>query len=253
MDPIDDATPTPEPAVPDPVTLSRDHAARGEARPALLAMWAADVAALQQLLWENGIGDAPDPAEHLAAVGDAVAGSVAAVADELGEVTVRRLAERCREAMVATFDASVHDVLAERLAPLDHLDALPAPAAAASADQAAARLDGRTPQQLVADLRVTASDCRAVAEVMRAEGDVAGEEQQLRQADLATFEAYLVAAAVGAGDATLASVDLRWELAERALRPAAGDRHDRHDRLVGVVGWSEAPVLRACFGPGVQR
>lgn len=249
-------------AVDDFAALSQRHAARGEARAALLAMWASDVEALQVLLWENGIGQAPDPAAQLAAVGDAVAQSVAVAGDELAGLTARGVVERCREAMVATFDQSVHDVLAGRFRAADHLDDLPAPGAG-EATAADPRLGGSTAEQLLADLQVTAADCMAVAEVLLAEDDPSGAAEQVRQADLAMFEAYLVAAALGAGDTALGSVGLRWARAEQspagdvAGRPVTdpgalrADVLARREQLAEVVGWAESPVLRACFHPVV--
>ena len=50
------------------------------------------------------------------------------------------------------------------------------------------------------------------------EGEVTAADRMSHQADVATFEAYLIAAAIHAGDHQLASVDLRWELA-RDLGP----------------------------------
>lgn len=274
MEPHDAPTPDPRSgeAVADFAGLSERHASRGEAREALLAMWASDLEVLQVLLWESGIGEAPDPVAQLAAVGDAVSRSVASVADDLAGRNVRQVAERCREALVAAFDESVHAVLTGRFWPLDHLDGLPAPSAAGAQQDAGALLEGRSPEQLLADLQVTAGDCMAVAEVMLGEGDSAGAAEQVRQADLAMFEAYLVAAALGAGDTGLASVRLRWtraeaigsELAQSGTELGGEPQADpvaalepgllaRRERLAELVGWAESPVLRACFQPLGQR
>ncbi|MCW2773505.1 MAG: hypothetical protein JWN91_1831, partial [Nocardioides sp.] len=56
--------------------LSRRHAADGDLRMAQLAAWAGDVHVLEDLLWQNGLAQAPDPAAELAAVGESVAASV---------------------------------------------------------------------------------------------------------------------------------------------------------------------------------
>ena len=235
--------------------LSRSYAARGEGRLAQLAAWAADVQALQVLLWESGLGSAPDPDAQLAAIAEAVDGSLADHTEAPhAPATIRESVERAREAMVAAFDESVHLMLAERFASLDHLDAVAVPGPEDARETRAQRLAGRTPEKLVADLHQAAGDCLAVSAAMAEEGDLAGATYQARQADLASFEAYLVTAALRAGDLALATVDLRWGLAMAADRQVAlvtddpeGEITRFRDRLAAVVGPSEAPALRACF------
>jgi hypothetical protein len=243
------------------VGLSRSYAARGEGRLAQLAVWAADVHVLQILLWESGLGSSPDPDAQLAAVGEAVTESVTEFARTVhAPLTAREAVEHAREAMVATFDESVHALLADRFLPLEHLDELERPVGESADGAVARRLEGRSPQALVADLQATAADCMGVAAVMLRGGDTGGALRQARQADIATFEEYLVAVAVGLGDSTLATVDLRWDLAAAADREAAavGDVSTDdfetavagfRERLVGLVGPAEEVALRDCFEP----
>jgi hypothetical protein len=236
--------------------LSRHHADAHESRKALLAMWTADVHVLQLLLLESGLDRAPDPAAQLAAVGEAVNRSLAAVS--LDGATPREMIERSRDAMVATFDPSVHAMLMDRFLPLDHLDAVPGPSPDAADRAVEHRLDGRTREQLVSDLEITAHDCMAVAEVMAGAGDREGALRQVHHADLASFEAALLRAAIGSGDETLASVDLSWDLAARAFAehspgPDVGDVAATvaawRERLVTCGGWAQAARLRASFLP----
>lgn len=241
--------------------LSRSYAERGEARLAVHAMWGSDIELLQQLLWESGLGEAPDPLAQVAAVGDAVVGSLEVAAPQSHSgTTARGAVERAREAMVATFDESVHQMLADRFLPLDHLDLLPAPTSEDAVRSAATRLGARTAHQLAADLRTTAADCMAVAEVMLLEDDMEGALRQVRQADLASFEAYLVLSAIQAGDTALASVDLRWDLAAMLAQDTGSEADDLdeaaggwRDRMVGLVGSVEAGALRAFFEPVPTR
>jgi hypothetical protein len=235
---------------------SRSYAQQGEGRLAVLAQCAADVEVLQQLLWENGLDESPDPEEQLAAVGEAVSESLAVTGAENGSAgTAREAVERFRHAVVATFDESVHALLTERFVALQHLEGVPVSFERAR-DDALDRLAGRTPVALVDDLRATAHDCLAVAEVMLEEQDIAAALRQLWQADLATFEAYLVDAAMRAGDTDLATVALRWEMA-RTLVPGPPEATDEIDEavtvwreaLVGVVSAAEAASLRAGFSP----
>jgi hypothetical protein len=249
---------------------SRSYAVLGNARLAVLAMCAADTEVLQQLLWEHGIDQAPDPQAQLAAVGEAVLESMAATTGgtttggttagalpdgETPGTTARQTVERFRNAMVATFDASVHDLLADRFGALDHLDDV-AVSASEAGEAARELLAGRTAAELAADLLHTAGDCAAVAEVMLAEEDTSGALRQLWQADLAAFEAYLLTAAARAGDDDLATVQLRWELA-RSLGLAPPENSDAVEEsvadwrraLTDVVSTAEADSLRAYFVP----
>lgn len=254
--------------------LSRVQARRGDRRLAVLAAWACDVHLLESLLWENGLDQAPDPGAQLAAVGEAVASSLVARAETTSVgLTPRELVEVARGALLATFDESVHQLVTERLAPLDHLDGIvendelthPLPYADLGAhtsetadDTAIERLGGRTAEQLVADLRATAADCMAVADLMDTEGEAAGAARLTRQADVAAFEAYLTAAAVVAGDERLATVDLRWALAESLDLPDPDgvDEAEASDvtvtvraRLTELVGSAERGELGRTFEP----
>jgi hypothetical protein len=228
------------------VEASRSYAGLGDGRLAVLAMCAADTEILQQLLWEHGLDQAPDPPAQLAAVGEAVLGSMADTAGDTpgetqGGITAPRAVEQFRASMIATFDESVHDLLADRFAPLDHLRGLRVSAAEA-AEVGRERLAGRTAAQLTADLLHTAGDCAAVAEVMLAEGDGSGALRQLWQADLAAFEAYLLSTAVRAGDNELATVELRWELA-RGLGLAAPQDAEVQDSGVQDSGVQDSEAV----------
>lgn len=225
-------------SAPDYAGLSRRYAARGDLRMAQLAAWAADVHTLEELLWENGLGQAPDPGAQLAAVGDSVAASIEQLAHTLpaGPLTARAVLDAAREAMVTTFDESVHGLLADRLGDLEHLDHTLPSAGETAHERTVDRLDGRSPTELAAELRTASADCATMASLLGAEGERAAAARLARQADAAAFEAYLVMAAVRGGDRALATVDLRWDLvAERAER----------DRFAGAVGSAEHPALQA--------
>jgi hypothetical protein len=245
------------PTVPEQlVRLAARYADEGDVRRAQLASWAADVYVLEELLWENGLADAPDPVAQLAAVGQSVASALEALADGVtGDVMPRAVVQAAREAMVATFDESVHDVLLEQLPSLEHLEGCRPASAAPAASGAAplARLGDRTAEELVAELRQAAADCVHLGEVMDVEGELTAADRMAHQADVATFEAYLVAAAIHAGDHQLASADLRWELA-RELRPVDAARTtDRSPfatlrrELIALVGSAEMETLWRAF------
>jgi hypothetical protein len=238
--------------------LSQTYAAAGQARLAALAAWAADLQTVHLLLWESGLGEAPDPDAHLAAVATAV---VESLSDQLGaglaadpvDDTVRGAVESARRALVATFDSSVHEMLNDRFESLDHLDGLTPPSMAGMQRSLDRRLAGRAPHVLVSQLRIAAADCMAIAVAMARSGDLAGALLQVRQADLASFEAYLIDAALGFRDTALATVELRWDLAmltdeplqaEYELFAAAGELRSR---LLDAVGPGEQPELSSYF------
>ena len=221
--------------------LSQRYAGSGDLRMAQLAAWAADVHTLEELLWENGLGQAPDPGAQLAAVGDSVAASIEELAHTLPDapVTARALLDAAREAMVTTFDESVHGLLADRLGDLEHLDHVDV-AADAPVARTTDRLDGRTPAELAAELRVAAADCATMATLLGAGGEDQAAARLARQADAAAFEAYLVTAALRGGDHSLATVDLRWDLVAE---------HTGRERFASAVGSAEHAALHLVLEP----
>lgn len=215
--------------------LSRSHAARGDGRRAALAAWAADVATVQALLHE-----ADDAEAQLPAVAGAVETALLSRGDST-ELTVRGVVESAREALLAAFDESVHQQVRERLGALDHLDDVPAPPPGSANQAVLARLDGRGGEQLVGDLLTAAADCRAVARVMAQVGDEEERQRQTDAADLAGFEAYLVLVSAATGDATLATTDLRWELA--SVRTGRDPEPARREAMYSVLARAEREVL----------
>jgi hypothetical protein len=180
-----------------------------------------------------------------------VASALEALAERsTGELTAREVVEAARQAMVSTFDESVHEVLLEQLTHLDHLDSCDSLTGIRCEDPAdAARLEGRSPERLVEELRDAASDCLAVARVMDREGEREAGDRLVHQADVAAFESYLVAAALHAGDHQLATVDLRWSLAG-GLDPASWEPANADNtfatlrrELISIVGSAEMEAL----------
>ena len=213
--------------------LSRACAGRGDRRNAVLAMWASDVRTLHSLLWESGLGGAPDPAEQLQACADAVVDGIGTrPSGDLRDATPRDLIEIARADLAAVFDPSVHVLLDERFRSLDHLDAIDQYHAPGELHPPTDRLAGRSPAQLLVDLRAAASDCVCVAQVLAGEGDFEEADRQLWHATLAAFEAFLVAVAVSAGDEQLLTVHLHWELAAATVTDGP------------LLGRADAPWLR---------
>lgn len=201
--------------------LSCAYAARGDSRRAVLAAWAADLRAVQGLLWESGIAGAEDADQQLMSVAGAV--ETALVSRSSAATSARSVVEGARQALLAAFDASVHAQLTERFTDLDHLDAVRPPNPGAANQAVTDRLDGRGGEELVGDLLTAAADCRAVARVMSQLGEPDEERRQVVSADLAGFEAFLVLASAASGDATLATTELRWDLAVAKLGQLSRD------------------------------
>lgn len=218
--------------------LSRRYAEAGDPRMAQLAGWAADVHVLEELLWSNGLGQAPDPAAELAAIGASVAASIEAAAATLGDTgpTGREVVEIARQALVATFDPSVHQLLTDRFDDLAHLDRGPGAGAIDADARTAARLAGLDPAELVAELRIAAADCRAMAQMLVGGDDHEAGRRLARQSEAAAFEAHLVTSAIRGGDDALVTVDLRWDL-------VAGE-DPTPERLAAVVGSAERDTLQ---------
>lgn len=228
--------------------LARRYAERGRIRQAVLATWFADVCVLQCLLWESGLDQAPDPTAQLNAVGEAVARSLASLTETATSGSAVELVQAARNLMTAPFDAPARDLLRERFPPVGHLEAdgvVPAP----TDDED--RLHGRTPEQLVRELHVTAADCLAVARAMLRADLAEDAMDQARMAHLAVFEGFLVEAAVAAGDTTLTTVSLRWDLAVSVLEQTQGVASTESLRalLLNAVGPAERTALAARLEP----
>ena len=121
--------------------LSRLHAARGDGRRAALSAWAADLRAVQAVLWE-----AADPWGQLVSVAGAVETALLSRGAP-GEVSVRQVLETAREALLAAFDEPEHAQLQQHWSSLGHLDGVPAPKPGAANQAVLERLDGRGGEQ----------------------------------------------------------------------------------------------------------
>ena len=231
--------------------VSVDAAARGDHRTAVLAAWAGDVRALQSLLWEAGLDEAPDPEAELRAVSAAVGQGLGEFLAVAGTTTrARDLVELARSAMANTFDPSVHPLLFARFRSLDHLDAMDV-AVDEQPPAGVDRLEGQTPAQRLTALRVAAGDSLAVARALAAAGRTEPADRQRWQAALASFEAVLIEVALRLGDDRLTTVDLHWELAAGRLAVATGGPLPGADevvpRLLSVLGPALRPALEAEF------
>src|SRR3546814_10675760 len=105
---------------------SRQLADVRDARHAVQAQWAADVATLHCLLWDSGLAGVADPAAHL----DTVSGVVQKAFRQAGETTdglheePGAIVTRARTVLASASGGSVERLLADRFTELDHAQAL---------------------------------------------------------------------------------------------------------------------------------
>ena len=228
--------------------LSATFATRGETRGAVLAMWASDLRALHLLLWENGLGTAPDAGQHVRACAEAVQTALRDNAADLrNAASPRVVVENARTALAGVFDPSVHELLAQHFLPVDHLDDIHEPLPGSRSELATDRLAGRTPQRLLVDLRTAAADCVTVAHALG--DDLEEVDRQLWHAALAAFETFLIDSSLRFGDTELLAVALRWELAAdvltREAEYAVANAVWLREQLLAVVSPQERPELLA--------
>jgi len=237
--------------------LSRRYATEGDVFLAVTAAWAADVYALQALLWERGLKASPQPDQQFFAVGSAVRTSLTHYVEAGGVPTsARQAVEVAREGLAAAFDPSVHALLAARFIDVEHLDALPPPGPGAGEQAAAVRFAGRSATRLVSELRQTAQDCIAIAREMQSAGRTEDALRHAYLADMASFEAYLIDAATVVADTWLVTVELRWGAATAALaglqrlpRDVAEAAAAIREQLAFVLGPVEAARLSSYLEP----
>lgn len=230
--------------VEDFVRLAHWYADHGDSRRAVLATWAADVRTVQHVLWDE-VHTTADAVRALGTLGETVVGAVSA-GPVASATSLRDVVLAARQAMVSGLDASMQELLHATFVGLDHLDALATPAAGAANEAVAERLAGRAGEQLVGDLLGAATDSRLVAGVMAEVGDADEARRQQIAATLAAFEAYLVLSSAASGDATLATTDLRWDLASlKADADALEDPARLREAITTVVAPAEVDAMLA--------
>jgi hypothetical protein len=254
--------------------LSRNAAAAGDGRLAVSAAWAADIHAVQALLWERARDSDAEPYERFFAVGTAIGAALDPAAPAVVPTgakedtrTARGVLESARRRLLAAFDPPAALLISARLIAVDHLAALPAPGTGteAAAGSLARRLAGRDVSAAVVDLWTVATDCRTVACALAEAGLAADAVRQTRLAEVAAFEAYLLEASLAVGDSALLCADLRRAALAEALPsvkllpedPAAA-RQVVREAMRAVLGPAEAARLDVRLatldadGPGAE-
>ncbi len=207
--------------------LSRNAAAAGDSQLAVSAAWAADIHAVQALLWERARDSDAEPYERFFAVGTAVGAALdpADAPPGTGEKprTARGVIVAARRQLLGAFDPPAALLISARLIAVDHLAALPAPGpqVPAQAGSLASRLSGSDVVAAVEELWTAAADCRVVARAFAAEGLGRDAVRQAQLGEIAAFEAYLLDSSLAVGDTELLCADLR-RAALADMLPSAG-------------------------------
>ncbi len=237
--------------------LARRLAAEGNAFGAVSATWAADINAVQAIMWERVMIASPTPDQQFFDIATTVARALATYAlhPPAADSAVEAV-RAARSGLAAAFDASALALMERRLSPLDHLEGLPAPSAAEIAEMTHQRLGGASLDEAIAERTLEARHHMALALDLVRAGRVDDALPHAWQADWATFEAYLLDAAAAVGDESLVSVELRWAFAVEATDAIASLSADFADavstvrsRLTDSLGTIEGDRLRARFEP----
>ena len=197
---------------------------QGDAVSALSAAWGADVLAVQAVLWERVMVAAPVPYRQYFRAADALFTGHRGVAepDVEAQVTCADTLRLARARLLSDFDPDASAAIRALIADAAYLEALPAPTVDDIAAAAVARCQGWTPAQFAARRRQEAVDAMATAQGLRVRGETRAAIEAAYESDVLGLEAYLVESAVAAGDDTLMSVVVRWELAVAGVAQLQG-------------------------------
>jgi len=233
--------------------VSRIAAIERDTRIASAAAWAADVLAVQVLIWERAPAEDEQAQRRYLAVATAVGAAVCGDADTTETARdAREVVVTARRRLLSVFDAQAAALVAERLGDLEHLAELPPSPGRVlphPAESLKWRCQDTAPEDLVGELRTAADDCRLIAEALLVAGYRRDAARQACLGDLADIEAYLVEASLAAGDTDLLLADVRRAAVVLLLSEAADRPSDVAAARAGV--WAAA---RAALPPAeVER
>lgn len=238
--------------------LSVKLAASGDGYGASLALIASDACNMQALLWQSALVVSPDQDGQYAAVLRTMDAALTGWAAHGGrdDIDCAAVLRGARDAIRDAFDDSVWQMLEPRLAPLNHLAALPVPSPEQLAERSEKLLTGTTALQAAAARGAAARDSAAVAAAMTEHQRVTDAVTAAYYADMATFEGHVIASAAAFDDVDAASAEALVLLAGGAVArisalPADVTRALTSVRftLRSVVGLLDARNLDSAFLP----
>jgi hypothetical protein len=238
-------------------TLSHTYVAEGNAYAAIHAAWAADIHAVQVVMWEHVMIALPRPDETFAAITDAIGQAMSHfAASPLVPADARDAVLAARTGLLAAFGDSVGHAITEKFISLDHLAGLPNPTAEDGQHHALYHAGDDTAENLAAKRRLAASDGIAEAVACQQAGRLDDALAWAWYADWAALHGYLVETAVGVGDATLITVHMRWDMVCDEVARIPGLPADLatavglvRERMVAALGPIEGARLRTRFAP----
>lgn len=194
---------------------ARRFAQQGDVVSALAAAWGADVYAVQAVLWERVLVAAPVPHRQYFRAADALFAGHRGVAEPAAETqaTCGDTLRLSRARLLSDFDPEAASAIRDLTPDLAYLDALPVPTEDDLSAATAARCQGWAPAQFATRRRQESADAMANAQGLRVRGETRAAIEAAYDADILGLEAYLVESALSAGDESLMSVVVRWELA----------------------------------------
>lgn len=212
-----------------------EYAAAGDALMAMLLQWATDIAVLQSVAWERIVVVTHTPQTPLFALGDKLMRGFPQA--QANEQDAHALIERMREVTLAVVDDDLAGDVSARWADISYLQGLE-PITGSVRER---RMGEESPEAFLEHRAVEAQARMQVASQARIRGDVVEAITAAYEADMLTFEAYLVESAIAIGDEELATVGVRWELASAALRALPQVPAD----VVGAVSLVRTTVVTA--------
>jgi hypothetical protein len=227
---------------------ARRRVSEGDPVGALADAWGADVNMLQAVMWERIIAAASAPQRQFFRVADAiVSGLRSPLGDADRPATLGDCITQARERMALAFDDELAREMGRRWPDITYLVAVRAVGDDEVAAFVHARLLGLSPQEFVNRRRSEAATAMLEAQSHRVRGETSEAIQAAYHGDFAGLDAYLIDSAVAAGDDSLLTVTIRWDLAVNAVSDLPG-LPDDFSQAVAVIRGTIATALGEADG-----
>ena len=195
------------------------YAASGQVVSALADAWAADVAAMQAVIWGRLVIASHSPQRTFFQAAEPIADAVAsAPAPSAGDApTAADLVEFARMGALRAFSEDLAAAVRAAWPDVEFLRALPAPSPDEVRTWTQGRLGGLSSDAFIAQRRDLARERMVDAQLSRMKGDTSAAVAAAYEADYRTLEAYLVESCIACGDTALMSAASRFDLVSAAL------------------------------------
>lgn len=222
---------------------SRRLAQEGQALPAVVFAWGADIALIQTGLFERVVVGRRAPIRAYFTEAEALVASLGAVPGAaVPASSAADLQLRVREDLFSALPLELAMDITGRFPDVTYLAGLPAPTPEQLRTCGHARLGGATPHEFALARRHEAEALMVAALSAGNDGRMAAAIEQAYASDFRALESYLVDSALTAGDRALMTVELRWELVRCAMAEVPG----LPDDLLEAIG-----VVRAAMCAGL--